>query len=162
MTRCLVHFGVDTCFRLPVLRRAGFEIAECDSLEMLSRALALHPDAVVMEEDPAAITERVIALTRSQSGVPLILFAAEPRLTKAAVDLIIPAFTTPDLWLEEIRVLITRTRAMVQTEAIESKPAAWPSGSAVIEISREEAERSAQEKKAPGSQRIEIRRQSNA
>jgi hypothetical protein len=139
MTAFLVHFGVDTCFRLQVLRRAGYEIAECDSLEMLPRALASHPDAVVIEDDPAAMTERAIALTRLQSGVPLVLFAAEPCLTKVAVDLIIPAFTTPDQWLEEIRALIARTH-----EAIA------------------QLEPSAPEKKKPGRYEIEIRRQSSA
>jgi hypothetical protein len=105
----LVHFGVDTCFRLPVLRSAGFWIVECESMEDFSLALASHPDAVVLEEEPDRGAEQAIALARSGTEAPLVLFAAEPSLRIYEVDLMIPAFTTPERWLEQIQALLGRT-----------------------------------------------------
>lgn len=106
----LVHFGVDTCFRLPVLRSAGFCIVECESIDELLTALTAHPDAVLLEEEQDRLTGQAIAVARSQSDAPVVLFAAEPCLQTCRVDLLIPAFTTPERWLEQIRVLVERTR----------------------------------------------------
>ena len=143
----LVHFGVDTCFRLPVLRSAGFRIAECESMEELSQALRSHPDAVVLEEDPDKGALQVIALAWSQSDAPVVLFASEPCLETYRVDLIIPAFTTPERWLEEIKALVERTR-----EAARQRFAA-----SIEDVSLPEAER---ERKPMGRVLIEMRKRS--
>jgi hypothetical protein len=110
----LVHFGVDTCFRLPVLRSAGFRIVECESINEFSLALTSHPHAVVLEEEPDSAAGQAIAVARSQSDAPVILFAAEPCLHSYRVDLIIPAFTTPERWLEQIWALVERTHPAQQ------------------------------------------------
>lgn len=156
----LIHFGVDTCFRLPVLRSAGFEIAECDSLDELPEALASYPDAVVLEEEPDAVTEKAISLTRSRSKASLILFASGTYCSAPAVDLVIPSFTTPELWLHEIREIIERSH-QVRAEAKKIKQmsvALVRDSAAARDASRETRERSMREREKMARRLVEMRK----
>jgi hypothetical protein len=143
-TSSLVHFGVDSCFRLPVLRSAGFRISECDVLDELPIALASDPDAIVLEEEPQFLMEQAIALTRLQSTAPLIVFASETLRQAPPVDLVIRPLTTPEMWLWEIESLIARCQQL-RAEAREIRQASaalFRSVAATRQASRETREQS--------------------
>jgi hypothetical protein len=113
MATSVIHFGEDICFRLPVLESAGYEVADCHSVEMLSAALSKFPEAVLLEEEPKLLVEAAAFLTRSRSAASLILFRSEVDSFKAGdFDLIIPSLTPPDEWLTEIATLLERSRTI--------------------------------------------------
>jgi hypothetical protein len=111
MAASVVHFGEDFCFRVSVLKSAGYVVAECDSVDGLSRALTWNPDAVVLEEGPRALIYEAISLTRSRSTASLILFRKNiDRFIPDVFDLVIPSLTEPQQWLNDIAALIARTK----------------------------------------------------
>jgi hypothetical protein len=113
MATCVVHFGDDVCFRLPVLKSAGYSVTECYSVELLSAALSQNPEAVLLEEEPGLPTEAAAVLTRSCSAASLILFRSEvDRFTSGDFDLVIPSLTPPEEWLGEVAALILRSRSL--------------------------------------------------
>ena len=113
MAASVVHFGDDVCFRLPVLRSAGYTVAECDSLEMLTAALARNPDAVLLEAEPLAPMRDAAVLVRSSSRAALILFCNETgRPVPDEFDLVIPSLTAPEQWLDKIAALLQQSRTM--------------------------------------------------
>lgn len=103
----LIYFGRDLCYRMPVMRNAGYEIAECVQLPELSAALSLHPDAVLLTGEAHIPLEQVIGVTRAASQAPLILFMSEIA-PPGPVDLVIPVFTLPEQWLHDIGAVIER------------------------------------------------------
>lgn len=113
MATNLIHFGEDICFRLPVLQSAGYAVADCHSVEMLSAALSKGPEAVLLEEEPKLLVQAAAFLTRSRSTASLILFRSEvDSFTAGDFDLIIPSLTPPDEWLTEIVTLLERSRTI--------------------------------------------------
>lgn len=112
MAATIVHFGEDTCFRLPVLRSAGYSVEACGSLDVLSSLLDLETEAVTLEA-PAALVRQAATLTRRRCGASLVLFRNESGLIEAdGFDLVIPALTAPEDWLREIAALLERSRAI--------------------------------------------------
>jgi hypothetical protein len=120
MATSFIHFGEDICFRLPVLKSAGYSVAECHSFEVLSAALGQNPEAVLLEEQPRALTEAAAILTRSRSAASLILFRSEvDGFTAGDFDLVIPSLTPPEEWLSEIAELLQRSRIIrAESQAI--------------------------------------------
>lgn len=113
MAANVIHFGEDVCFRLPVLESAGYSVAECHSVELLSAALGQNPEAVLLEEEPKALTEAAAILIRSRSAASLILFRSEvDSFTAGDFDLVIPSLTPPEEWLSEIATLLERSHSI--------------------------------------------------
>lgn len=113
MATSFIHFGEDLCFRLPVLESAGYSVAECHSIELLSAALGQNPEAVLLGEEPKVLAEAAAILTRSRSAASLILFRSEvDSFTAGDFDLIIPSLTSPEEWLSEIADLLQRSRTI--------------------------------------------------
>lgn len=111
MAARILYFGRDTCHRLPVLVRAGYAVVNCTSLEELCASLesAPTPRAVLMADNNPRAAQQGIALLRSRSPVPLILFRDSYRvLAEAPFDLIIPTLTPPAQWLAEIASLLAQ------------------------------------------------------
>lgn len=105
----VVHYGFDSCHRIPLLSSAGFEVAGCDSASGIRRLLMAAPyDAVLFAEFPSA---PLLRITRSFSTAPLIWFPADPlAIADDRFDLVIPPLTPPREWIASIRKLLTETR----------------------------------------------------
>jgi hypothetical protein len=111
----IVHFGSDACHRLLVLQDAGYAINDCRSIPELRSALEKKRQtaAVVMTGSRGTTGRTAIRLTRSCSRAPLILFPdGNNDGDKSEFDLVIPALTPPQEWLEAIASLIKRSRAL--------------------------------------------------
>jgi hypothetical protein len=113
MVARILYFGRDTCHRLPVLASAGYSIESCDSVEELAAALRARDEAaaLLMSDKEVDIAGRAIALTRSHSRVPVVVFRdsnGDPAV--APVDLNVPTLTPPSQWLPEISALIEECR----------------------------------------------------
>lgn len=116
MAARIVHFGADNCSRLLVLEHAGYKIDHCPSVVKLGLALTTEceADAVVITENPKAPRREAIALVRSRSSAPLILFQTTgSSYDEVDFDLVIPALTPTHEWLEKIGVIIERSRAVI-------------------------------------------------
>src|SRR5947207_11384797 len=115
MAARVIHFGVDDCYRLSVLRRAGYDIDDCDNLNQLQAALESRADAdaVMVNDSTGAVPEFAISLARSRSSAPIILFPNSSRTYGSEeVDLIVPCFTPPEEWLLKLANLIVRSRTL--------------------------------------------------
>jgi hypothetical protein len=140
MVATVVHFGEDVCYRLPVLRSAGYAVEQCDSLEQFSTFLSSAPDVVVLEEEPQVPLLKAISFTRARSSASLVLFRHDSATTLAEeCDLIIPALTAPEEWLSEIATLLQRScAAREDSRALVRKPATpHQDATAVKEMTRE-------------------------
>jgi hypothetical protein len=137
----VIHFGEDICFRLPVLKYAGYAVEECDSMERFSSLLRWNPDAVLLEEEPLVPVFEASSLARTQSSASLVLFrhAILGGVPHHDFDLIIPPLTTPEEWLTDIAALLERSRVIrTQSEALHRQSAALRQNSAAVrELTRE-------------------------
>jgi hypothetical protein len=105
----ILHFGADTCHRLPVLENAGYTVERCTSLAALREALedGEAPDALVMTETEKDSPREAVRLARAHSPIPLILFRETQRsLGEDGFDLVVPILHPPEAWLAEIAALI--------------------------------------------------------
>jgi hypothetical protein len=110
----VIHFGQDDCHRLMVLRSAGYLVKDCLSLNQLRAALetADVPDAVLMGDCDGAIASEVTAIARDHSARVMVLFRNDNlALEGSGFDLIVPCLTPPEVWLEQLDVLIEKRRA---------------------------------------------------
>ncbi|HEY3990795.1 MAG TPA: hypothetical protein VGM02_15940 [Acidobacteriaceae bacterium] len=145
MAASVVHFGDDVCFRLPVLRSAGYSVATCDSLELLSMTLTWDFDAVIVEEKPRALTRDAVSLIRSRSRASVILFRTEiDNVIPGELDLVIPTLTAPEAWLSEIAALIQWSQQLrAESQALSRQAVALRENSVAIrKIFRENCARS--------------------
>ncbi|HUB28717.1 MAG TPA: hypothetical protein VL967_03430 [Terracidiphilus sp.] len=115
MVARILYFGRDTCHRLPVLASAGYSIESCDSVEELAAALRSRDaaSALLVSDKEVDVAGRAIALTRSHSSVPVVVFRdsnGDPAVT--CVDLDVPILTPPSQWLPEISALIAQHRKL--------------------------------------------------
>ena len=76
MTARVIHFGLDDCYRVQVLRSAGYEVHESESLAGLAQDLQRDPgvDAVIVSEGTARITEEAAEIARDRGASPVVLF----------------------------------------------------------------------------------------
>lgn len=113
MAAKLVYFGVDTCHRLPVLRRAGYLVENCRSAEHLGALLGSGEiDAVLTTDRDGDVPDQMVELIRAQWTVPVILFRDSNRnCNERRFDLVIAALTSPPRWLGELGALINRAPA---------------------------------------------------
>ena len=157
MAARVIHFGVDDCYRLSVLRRAGYDIDDCSNLIQLQAALESKGDAdvVMMNDSDGSIPEFVIPLARSRSSAPIILFPNSSRTySTEEVDLVVPSFTPPEEWLLDLANLIVRSRAIRAYSQMlhEQSQLLRMESAAVREKSRQEQERARDARNAPSRQ----------
>jgi len=151
MAARVVHYGVDECHRLTVLRSAGYAVDNCSSLPQLREALSTEgkPQAVFVTEDDRDSPRPVISIAKSCSSAPLVLFRRSNAIfDEENFDLVIDSLTPPTQWLNEVQELIVngqtlraRSRELVRESAhlrVES--------AAAREKSRTERQRSRKER----------------
>ena len=114
MAARVIHFGTDDCYRLSVLRRAGYAIDSCSNLVQFQAALDVEADAIMVDDSDGSLPENVISLARTRSAAPIVLFphATPADTTPHQVDLVVPALTPPHEWLLDLANLIIRSRAL--------------------------------------------------
>lgn len=110
----ILHVGEDDCQRIPVMQTAGFVVfrSEC-SILAIHTAFDREEDysAVVFHNDVAALSEEAVHEARNLSQAPLVLFE-NPAIScdESEFDLVIPALTPPQIWLEKLGGLIQARR----------------------------------------------------
>ena len=144
MAARVIHFGLDECYRLNVLRRAGYEINECRNLIQFRTALesTFDTDAVMVN---GSVSKQVISLARLRSPVPIVVFPGAKRtISVQDADLVVPSFTPPEKWLLDLANLIVRSRAIrAYSQLLQKQSSELGCESAVIRAqSRGEGERS--------------------
>lgn len=115
MAARVIHFGVDQCYRLNVLRRAGYEVDTCGNLIQLREILESkgETDALMVSDSDGSVRSQAISLARSRTSAPIILFPDSIHsYSTAEVDLVVPCFTPPEEWLLDLANLIVHSRAV--------------------------------------------------
>ena len=120
MAARLLHFGWDDCYRVLVLRRAGYAVTEAETLGELDLDLRqgepLH--AVVLSEDAPPITEQAVGIVRRHSTAPVILFRrSHGDLDERQFDQVFSWFVPPEEWLERTAALIAQSQALRERSA---------------------------------------------
>ncbi len=109
----VIHFGFDTCYRLRILRRAGYEVDECSNLVQFRSALQTGTDAVMVDDADGSVPLQAISFARSRTPAPIILFPDGRRTYNSDdFDLIVPSFTPPQEWLLDLAILIVRSQTI--------------------------------------------------
>lgn len=112
----VIHFGPDECHRLMVLRSAGYLVKDCLSVNQLRAVLETGdiPDAVLMSDCDGALASEVTAIARDHSARILVLFRNHNLAFEGpGFDLVVPCLTPPEVWLDELDVLIEKRRDAV-------------------------------------------------
>jgi len=148
MVPFLIHFGVDDCYRVPVLKEAGFRVEECHSLPRLDSALTHfpEPDVVAIAESDEIEAKEAMSLVHSSCAAPLVLFQGRNRCFETSeFRLVIPPLTEPRVWLNDLVSLIEQSRATrSQSRSVHAQSAHLRSQvTALITKSRRERRRSA-------------------
>jgi hypothetical protein len=115
MAARIVHFGVDMCHRLGVLRRAGYQIEECGNLTQVRTALQseIDVDAVIVNDCNGRVPLKALSIARDCTAAPIVLFPNSARMYPTeTIDLVVPSLTPPDEWLLDLTVLIARSKAI--------------------------------------------------
>lgn len=115
MVARVIHFGADTCHRLPVIRSAGYRVETCNSISELRDALAAEEetDAVLISEGTGGVHQDAVLLARSHSEAPIILFRKSQRsFSESEFDLVVPVLDPPESWLAGIANLIARRQEL--------------------------------------------------
>jgi hypothetical protein len=109
MRALVVHFGHDVCYRIHVLRSAGYAVRQSTTLVTLTRDLQGEQqiDAVLISENDPVIATAAAELVRRHSCVPLILFRrSEGVLDEMKFDRVYRSLVWPPFWLTEIQLSI--------------------------------------------------------
>jgi len=108
-----IHFGVDDCYRVLVLQRAGYDVRQSPSLDALITALQneRHVAAVFISEGDRESTERAADLVRRFSPARVILFRSSQRaIDEGKFDRVYATLTPPQSWLLATAESIRTTR----------------------------------------------------
>ncbi len=128
----VIHYGFDSCHRIPLLSRAGFDVAGCDSLAGLRNLLEQSVfDAILLTESPA---EPLIHTARRLSTAPLVWFPSDPSTERdERFDLIIPPLTRPEEWIASVQNLLTESRKIqAQSAALRAESESLRAASAAV------------------------------
>ena len=76
MSARVIYFGLDDCYRVPVLRAVGFEVRESDCLASLGLNFQQDQqiDAVIVSMDDRRNAEQAADMARENTLAPVILF----------------------------------------------------------------------------------------
>ncbi len=122
----VIHYGIDDCHRLTVLRGTGYSVEDCNSLAQLRAALSANRDAeaVLISETEGDVPEAAAAIAKSSSRVPLVLFRRSNGFCREEkFDLIVETLTSPQQWLNDVKALIQRDRAVrVRAQSVTANP----------------------------------------
>jgi len=113
-TSTILHVGEDVSFRIPVIRSTGCVVVQAPQTVLgVERMLRPSPafGAVIVHHDIRPISHELARALRRVTPVPLVLFdnpayAADEK----QFDLVIPALTWPDTWLEAIAETMLRRK----------------------------------------------------
>lgn len=114
MAARVIHFGCDDCYRIRVLRSAGFEVRESQSIADLGIDLQRDEglDAVFMSEDLGHDLEQAAEVARRFTQAPLVLFRRSTRILDISkFDKVYSSLVPPWVWLGETAALIEQSRA---------------------------------------------------
>jgi len=117
MAARVIHFGHDDCYRVPVLKNAGYEVHEVESLDELRIGLLKNEqvDAVIISEEERMITEHALVVAREYSPAPLILFRrSRVDLNENLCDRVYSSCVWPEEWLSDTADLIARCRKSLE------------------------------------------------
>jgi hypothetical protein len=117
MASRIIHFGADDCRRIAVLRIAGYSVDECRSVAELHVALVgiAATRAILFTENHGVTPQGAIALIRSITAAPLILFQTDKRhYDESQFDMVIPVLTEPQSWLNSIAELLVRSSQLTR------------------------------------------------
>ena len=108
------------------MQTAGFLVFHCNAeIPAVDTAFDRGEDysAVVFHNDIAAVPEDAVQETRSLSEAPFVLFQ-NPTIAsnEEEFDLVIPALTPPDLWLQKLREVIHASRKLREDGAAVRSP----------------------------------------
>ena len=150
----VIHYGPDDCHRVMVLRSAGYSTSDCRSLVQLRECLdrGATADALLMSDAEDFQPQEAIALAKAHLSLPVILFRSTTlTYEESGVDLVVHCLTPPEIWLNEVDVLIERSRTLrAQSQALGRKSAQLRRESALQVVrSRAERKRSRQETSRP-------------
>jgi len=151
MAARVIHFGPDDCHRLMVLRSAGYAVDNCNSLVQLRSSLVAGggADAVLVSDGDGIAPETAIAVARSHSSAPVVLFRSTSLSYRdSGFDLVVHSLTPPEVWLNQVDALIARSvelRAESDALVTESRQLRRESAATVIQ-SRAQRERSKRER----------------
>jgi len=115
MAAKIIHFGPDDCHRAMVLRSAGYSVDDCTSLVQLRACLAAGAmaDALLLTDAQDLQPQEAIAMARSESSLPVVLFrSTNQSYEETGADLIVHCLTPPEVWLNEVEGVIERSRAI--------------------------------------------------
>ena len=136
MATRVIHFGPDDCHRRMVLQSAGYSVDECRSLSELRARLLTGTgfDAVLMSEVEGLAPEDAAALVRMHCCVPVVLFrGTNLSYEDSEFDLVIHALTPPEVWLNEVDILIERGRpASTDSEVLAVRSAELDGGAKIV------------------------------
>ena len=120
MAARVIHFGCDDCYRIEVLRSAGFEVRESQSIADLGIDLQRDDglDAVFMSEDLGHDLEQAAEVARQYTQAPLVVFRrfSEP-IDISKFDKVYSSLVPPWIWLRETAALIEQSRALRKESA---------------------------------------------
>jgi hypothetical protein len=111
----VIHFGVDDCYRINVLRRAGYDITQCSNLVQFRAALDSDADAdvVMVTDGDGLMSLQAISMAHARCSAPIIVFPNPGRAYRVeGIDLMVPLFTPPEEWLLDLANLIVRNRVI--------------------------------------------------
>ena len=116
MVARVIHFGLDDCHRLMVLRSAGYTVLDCGSLVQLQVILetADDPEAVLLSDGDGISPREAFAVARTHSSNPVILFrSTNLAYEEFEFDLVVPCLTPPEVWLSDVDAMIEKRRALL-------------------------------------------------
>ena len=118
MAAQVIHFGGDDCHRVQVLRWAGFDVHESDSLESLREYLRGGAvDAIILAED-SRHADQAAAFIRRHTSAPLILFRRHQfEIDERNFDRVYQWLVPPAVWLTETAELIAQSQALRKASA---------------------------------------------
>jgi hypothetical protein len=96
-----------------VLQEAGYSVKGCRSVMEFRAALRSSgaADAVVITDETGNLPSEAISVAKSDSPVPVILFAnSMSTYSESNFDLVVPSLTPPAKWLAKIQEKIQESR----------------------------------------------------
>lgn len=109
----IIYFGWNDCYRVQVLRSAGYEVKELTCLGGLIRELRndLRVDLVIVSEGDMRSTEQAAELVQRYRVAPVVLFRRNQNiLDETRFTRVLSSFIEPRVWLREIAAVIESGR----------------------------------------------------
>ncbi len=144
MAARVIHFGPDDCHRLIVLESAGYAVDACDSLGQLRASLTAGGEAaaVVMSDAEGVAPEEVVSVARTHSLAPVVLFRGTNRVYEdSRFDLVVHTLTPPEVWLNEVDALISKSRVLQARSEVLARESAHLKQEAAAAVLKSQAEK---------------------